>query len=47
MVDLLARAGLLEDAEKFIEEKVGGIGKGDANVWGAFYLVHVEFMGTL
>lgn len=35
VVDLLARAGRLEDAEKFIEEKMGGIGKADANVWGA------------
>ncbi|KAL3532338.1 hypothetical protein ACH5RR_005859 [Cinchona calisaya] len=35
VVDLLARAGKLEDAEKFIEEKMGGIGKGDAAVWGA------------
>ncbi|KAM3356652.1 pentatricopeptide repeat-containing protein like [Capsicum galapagoense] len=35
VVDLLARAGKLEDAEKFIEENIGGIEKGDANVWGA------------
>lgn len=35
VVDLLARAGKLEDAEKFIEEYIGGIEKGDANVWGA------------
>ncbi|KAL3532340.1 hypothetical protein ACH5RR_005861 [Cinchona calisaya] len=35
VVDLLARAGKLEDAEKFIGEKMGGICKGDANVWGA------------
>ncbi|MCD7468205.1 hypothetical protein HAX54_006189 [Datura stramonium] len=35
VVDLLARSGKLEDAEKFIEESVGGIEKGDANVWGA------------
>ncbi|XP_009586649.1 pentatricopeptide repeat-containing protein At5g66520-like [Nicotiana tomentosiformis] len=35
VVDLLARAGKLEDAEKFIEENMGGIEKGDANVWGA------------
>uniref|UniRef100_A0A5B7BWD9 Pentatricopeptide repeat-containing protein n=1 Tax=Davidia involucrata TaxID=16924 RepID=A0A5B7BWD9_DAVIN len=35
VVDLLARAGKLDRAEKFIEEKMGGIGGGDANVWGA------------
>lgn len=35
VVDLLARSGLLEEAEKFIEEKMGGLGRGDANVWGA------------
>ncbi|XP_070014775.1 pentatricopeptide repeat-containing protein At5g06540-like isoform X2 [Nicotiana sylvestris] len=35
VVDLLARAGKLEDAEKFNEENMGGIEKGDANVWGA------------
>ncbi|KAB1209076.1 hypothetical protein CJ030_MR6G025950 [Morella rubra] len=35
VVDLLARAGMLEEAEKFIEEKMGGLGVGDANVWGA------------
>ncbi|XP_016511799.1 pentatricopeptide repeat-containing protein At5g66520-like [Nicotiana tabacum] len=35
VVDLLARAGKLEDAEKFIEENMGGIEKADANVWGA------------
>lgn len=35
VVDLLARAGRLEEAEKFIEDKMGGIGEGDANVWGA------------
>ncbi|KAJ8547205.1 hypothetical protein K7X08_010791 [Anisodus acutangulus] len=34
VVYLLARAGKLEDAEKFIEENMGGIEKGDANVWG-------------
>ncbi|KAK4356983.1 hypothetical protein RND71_022593 [Anisodus tanguticus] len=34
VVCLLARAGKLEDAEKFIEENMGGIEKGDANVWG-------------
>ena len=35
MVDLLARAGMLEEAEKFIEVKMGGFDGGDANVWGA------------
>ncbi|PRQ46388.1 putative tetratricopeptide-like helical domain-containing protein [Rosa chinensis] len=35
VVDLLARAGMLEEAEKFIEDKMGGLGRGDANVWGA------------
>ncbi|KAL3359831.1 hypothetical protein AABB24_016364 [Solanum stoloniferum] len=35
VVDLLARAGKLEDAEKFIDENMGGLEKGDANVWGA------------
>ncbi|KAJ4708277.1 Pentatricopeptide repeat-containing protein [Melia azedarach] len=35
VVDLLARAGMVEDAEKFIEDKMGGLGGGDANVWGA------------
>ncbi|KAK6941649.1 E motif [Dillenia turbinata] len=35
VVDLLARAGKLEEAEKLIDEKMGGIEEGDANVWGA------------
>lgn len=35
VVDLLARAGMVEEAEKFIEEKMGGLGGWDANVWGA------------
>lgn len=35
VVDLLARAGMVEEAEKFIEDKMGGLGRGDANVWGA------------
>nr|DAD44900.1 TPA_asm: hypothetical protein HUJ06_003130 [Nelumbo nucifera] len=35
IVDLLARAGMLMDAEKFIEERMGGYEGGDANVWGA------------
>nr|GMC58629.1 pentatricopeptide repeat-containing protein At5g66520-like [Ipomoea batatas] len=35
VVDLLARAGNLEEAEKFIDEKMGGIEKCDPNVWGA------------
>ncbi|XP_022850563.1 pentatricopeptide repeat-containing protein At2g22410, mitochondrial-like [Olea europaea var. sylvestris] len=34
-VDLWARSGRLEEAEKFIEEKMGRICEGDANVWGA------------
>ncbi|KAJ4950796.1 hypothetical protein NE237_027628 [Protea cynaroides] len=35
IVDLLGRAGGLEEAETFIEEKIGGFEGGDANVWGA------------
>ncbi|CDP10401.1 unnamed protein product [Coffea canephora] len=35
VVDLLARAGRLEEAEEFIEDKIGGISQGDANIWGA------------
>ncbi|KAK9269471.1 hypothetical protein L1049_001246 [Liquidambar formosana] len=35
VVDLLARAGMLDEAEKFIEEKMGGLERVDANVWGA------------
>ncbi|PIA65673.1 hypothetical protein AQUCO_00100879v1 [Aquilegia coerulea] len=35
VVDLLARAGKLEEAEKFIDERIGGFSEGDANVWGA------------
>ncbi|PON88988.1 Pentatricopeptide repeat [Trema orientale] len=35
VVDLLARAGMVEEAEKFIEEKMGGFEGWDANVWGA------------
>ncbi|KAG7984411.1 hypothetical protein I3843_04G160100 [Carya illinoinensis] len=35
VVDLLARAGMLEEAERFIEEKMGGFSRGDANIWGA------------
>ncbi|KVI01287.1 Pentatricopeptide repeat-containing protein [Cynara cardunculus var. scolymus] len=35
VVDLLARAGMLEEAMDFVEKKLGGVGKGDANVWGA------------
>ncbi|CAA2997719.1 Hypothetical predicted protein [Olea europaea subsp. europaea] len=35
VVDLLARSGRLDEAEKFVEEKMGSIGEGDANVWGA------------
>ncbi|XP_017982548.1 PREDICTED: putative pentatricopeptide repeat-containing protein At5g59200, chloroplastic [Theobroma cacao] len=35
IVDLLDRAGMVEEAENFIEEKMGGLGGGDANIWGA------------
>lgn len=35
VVDLLARAGMLEEAMEFVEKKLGGVGKGDANIWGA------------
>ncbi|KAL9154804.1 hypothetical protein ABFS82_10G141200 [Erythranthe guttata] len=35
VVDLLARSGKLEEAEEFIDEKIGEIGEGDFNVWGA------------
>ncbi|KAL5975813.1 hypothetical protein ACLOJK_020141 [Asimina triloba] len=35
MIDLLARAGFVEEAEMFVEEKMGGFSKGDANIWGA------------
>lgn len=35
LVDLMARAGMLKEAERFIEEKMGGLSKGDANVWGS------------
>lgn len=35
VVDLLARAGKVEEAEKFIEGEIGGLREGDANVWGA------------
>lgn len=35
VVDLMARAGMVEDAEKFVEEKMGGFSNVDANVWGA------------
>ncbi|PWA87126.1 Pentatricopeptide repeat-containing protein [Artemisia annua] len=35
VVDLFARAGMLEEAIEFVENRLGGIGKGDANVWGA------------
>ncbi|XP_058113208.1 pentatricopeptide repeat-containing protein At5g06540-like [Magnolia sinica] len=37
MVDLFARAGRIEEAEKFVEEKMGGFAGGDANVWGALF----------
>ncbi|CAK8534362.1 unnamed protein product [Lathyrus sativus] len=35
VVDLLSRAGMVVEAERFIEEKMGGFAAGDANVWGA------------
>ncbi|KAL2321562.1 hypothetical protein Fmac_025941 [Flemingia macrophylla] len=35
VVDLLSRAGMVEEAEEFMEEKMGGLAAGDANVWGA------------
>ncbi|KAL8125721.1 hypothetical protein AgCh_013110 [Apium graveolens] len=35
MVDLLARAGRLEEAKSFIDNRMGDFGEGDANVWGA------------
>ncbi|KAM1508300.1 hypothetical protein ACFX10_017630 [Malus domestica] len=35
IVDLLVRAGMVEEVEKFIEDKMGGLGRGDANAWGA------------
>ncbi|KAI6681682.1 hypothetical protein NL676_035563 [Syzygium grande] len=35
VVDLLARSGMVGEAEKFMEEKIGGLGGADANVWGA------------
>ncbi|XP_051131728.1 pentatricopeptide repeat-containing protein At5g66520-like [Andrographis paniculata] len=35
IVDLLARSGRLEEAERFVCEKMGGIGNADGNVWGA------------
>ncbi|KHN06087.1 Pentatricopeptide repeat-containing protein [Glycine soja] len=35
VINLLSRAGMVEEAEKFMEEKMGGLAAGDANVWGA------------
>ncbi|KAG9459650.1 hypothetical protein H6P81_004158 [Aristolochia fimbriata] len=35
VVDLLGRAGLLEEAVKFIDEKLRDLGGGDCNIWGA------------
>lgn len=35
VIDLLSRAGMVEEAEKFVEEKMGGLAAGNANVWGA------------
>ncbi|CAL5443307.1 unnamed protein product [Camellia sinensis] len=35
VVDLLARVGMLKEAEKFIEKEMSGVERADANVWGA------------
>ncbi|PKI75737.1 hypothetical protein CRG98_003880 [Punica granatum] len=35
VVDLLARSGLVGEAEEFVEKKMGGIEGADVNVWGA------------
>ncbi|KDP32395.1 hypothetical protein JCGZ_13320 [Jatropha curcas] len=35
IVDLLARSGMVEEAEKFVDKKMGGLEGKDANVWGA------------
>lgn len=35
VVDLLARSGGIEKAERFIDENIYRIGEGDANIWGA------------
>ncbi|KAK7327749.1 hypothetical protein VNO77_21839 [Canavalia gladiata] len=35
VVDLLSRAGMVEEAEKFIDKKMGGLAADDPNVWGA------------
>ncbi|KAK4257384.1 hypothetical protein QN277_006979 [Acacia crassicarpa] len=35
VIDLLSRSGMVEEAENFIEEKMGGFTGGDVNVWGA------------
>lgn len=35
VVDLLARAGMVEEAEEFIEGTIGGLERADSNVWGA------------
>lgn len=35
IIDLLSRAGMVEEAENFIEEKMGGLAGSDVNVWGA------------
>ncbi|KAM0969410.1 hypothetical protein ACFX11_017826 [Malus domestica] len=45
IVDLLARAGMVEEAEKFIEDKMGGLGRGDANAWGALLAADNRFVG--
>ncbi|KAK4755640.1 hypothetical protein SAY87_009397 [Trapa incisa] len=35
VVDLVARSGLVSEAEEFVEKNMGGVEGGDANVWGA------------
>ncbi|GMQ07024.1 hypothetical protein CsSME_00051394 [Camellia sinensis var. sinensis] len=35
VVDLLARVGMLKEAEKFLEKEMSGVERADANVWGA------------
>ncbi|BBH08487.1 Tetratricopeptide repeat-like superfamily protein [Prunus dulcis] len=46
VVDLLARAGLVEEAEKFTEVKMGGLRRG-MSMCGEHYWLHAEFMGML
>ncbi|KAK7304175.1 hypothetical protein RJT34_15276 [Clitoria ternatea] len=35
VIDLLSRAGMVEEAEKFVEERMDGLVAGGPNVWGA------------